>query len=419
MGAQEWTEFDHRARRTWGERPDELAWRACDRSGYVREKAVHELAELGTPQALVLIALRSADWVPQVRDAARLACEWWLRQPVGLVGLAEAAYLLRRRSEGEWLARRVDETLRQNPVVLDAALGAGGVLTRRAAYRAAIETDHLALDQLRVIGKSEKDTVVRTACAIRAVWLARTSGRLDIVAEFATSRNSAIRADVVHLLARAGDISAARDALGDRSALVRATAQTAVRRAGESPAELYRAAQVSAGVLAGLGETGSAADAGRILPALEHWAARCRAEAVRALRRLGVRLPVERLLTLLTDASALVVRQVVRSLADRSFDEGPLWEMLGTGASHARTAAYRLLRERGSRTRVRTDLALLGDAQLGDRALADLRHWMSHEGVSASLSVRGDRDFEVLVADAGAILPARTHRYLRFYLGLD
>nr|HET7859992.1 hypothetical protein [Caldimonas sp.] len=53
--------------------------RACDRSGYVREAAVRELAIAPRPAAIRVLLVRANDWVPQVRDAAVAALAAHLR----------------------------------------------------------------------------------------------------------------------------------------------------------------------------------------------------------------------------------------------------------------------------------------------------------------------------------------------------
>ncbi|TWP49088.1 hypothetical protein FKR81_25805 [Lentzea tibetensis] len=418
MGAQEWIDFDARVRQRWGDHPREPVWLACDRSGYVRERAVAQPAALGTPQALAVLALRCADWVPQVRDTARRACESLVDTPHGIVGLGRIAFALRRRTEGRWLVDRIVTALREaSPDVLDAALKADDVLVKRAAYAAAIDADRLSLNLLRAAVRFEKDHVIRTHCAVKAIWTARATGQLGIVRELASNRIAAVRADVVHLLARAGDLGVARSALDDRSPLVRSTAQVALRRAGEEPAEHYRSAPLTPATIAGLGEIGAAADVPLILPALEHPLAGARAAAVRALRLLGFSVPVERLLGMLTDPSAAVVKQAARSLLDVPFTEQALWKLLDAGVPHARRAAHRLLRERGPRSRVRADLVLLHDPELGAGALANLRNWMVHDSRTAYMSARDGIEFASLVAGARSVLGDQTADELRFLLG--
>lgn len=98
--------------------------------------------------------------------------------------------------------------------------------------------------------------------------------------------------------------------------MLRLTAQWAVRRDRGDSAALYRqrlatpAALGARGLLAGLGDCGTPADAGLVSPYLRDPRPRVRAEAVRALRRLGASADLS---GLLEDPAPVVVRQVVRS----------------------------------------------------------------------------------------------------------
>ncbi|MEU8060052.1 HEAT repeat domain-containing protein [Microbispora bryophytorum] len=100
---------------------------------------------------------------------------------------------------------------------------------------------------------------------------------------------------------------------------MRATAQWAVRRAGRSPAAIYRSAPAAdspvgrvRALVAGLGECGTHQDVDVLLPFLEHPSPRVRAEAVRAVRRLGG--PLTRIAGMLADSAPVVVRAVKRAL---------------------------------------------------------------------------------------------------------
>ncbi|MEV5752467.1 HEAT repeat domain-containing protein [Actinoallomurus sp. NPDC052308] len=100
---------------------------------------------------------------------------------------------------------------------------------------------------------------------------------------------------------------------------MRATAQWAVRREGRDPAVLYRealAANPAAGrirtLVAGLGECGTRQDIDLLLPFLEHPSPRVRAEAVRAVRRVGASLA--RIAPMLADPAPVVVRAAGKAL---------------------------------------------------------------------------------------------------------
>jgi HEAT repeat protein len=239
-----------------------------------------------------------------------------------------------------------------------------------------------------------------------------------------SSRTAAVRAEAVHAL---GEATTAKAALTDRTALVRATAQAVLRRTGHDPAESYRAlviANPAPPVIAGLGETGHAADADLIRPWLAHPLPRGRAEAVGALRRLG-HLPVDLLLPLLTDEFAMVTRQVAIALRPRAstLDEQLLRDLLGhRHPRHVRFAAYRLLRDHHVWTRLAVDLELIDDtlSPLRNHARADLVSWLSWEAATTyTMPTGAEKDrLDRLVRRAEAALDSHRIRELRFHLGL-
>jgi hypothetical protein len=399
--------------------------------GYVREAAVARLGELEEPLAAAPLALRAGDWVPQVRDRARLALEHRLAEPQGatLVAVAPVALALQQRREGCWLAERIHSMLRHGPPsVLGAALGAHDWRTRRAAYAAALAMGRLDLSQLVAAAEHDSDLPTRVRCAQAAVAAAVAAGTVDAVRGLLASGTAAVRAEAVHALARAGDVTPAVAALGDRNRMVRAVAQAAVRRASADPAEWYRQrcsdAPPNPGVIAGLGETGGSQDVGLVMAWLAHPLPRGRAEAVRALRRLGVASP-EVVGELLGDPAASVTRQATIALRPWAarLDPQRLRGLLAAAKPrHVRLAAYRLLRERDLWTRLLVDLDLVADASpaLRNRARDDLGTWLTREAATAysrppaaMAAALDDR-----LRRAEATLGRDRVRLLRFHLGL-
>jgi hypothetical protein len=86
-----------------------LALTACHPDGHVREVAVGRLGELGHQLVPPVLALRAADWVPQVRERARTAIDRRLgqRSALAMLALAPMARALRARRDGRWLADRL------------------------------------------------------------------------------------------------------------------------------------------------------------------------------------------------------------------------------------------------------------------------------------------------------------------------
>ncbi|GAA1287254.1 HEAT repeat domain-containing protein [Saccharothrix xinjiangensis] len=411
--------------------PLETLLAACHPDGFVREAAVAALDERDEAGALPVLALRAADWVPEVRDRARRACGRQLDRAPGeaITSLAPVALALRARQGGRWLAGVVDDVLRDGPPeALAAALAAGDRRTRRLAHTVGLDAGRLDVDRLVRAAKTDADLPIRVMCADAAIRAAKAVGDHDVPRQLLASGTAAVRAEAVRALAAAGEVDPATGALTDRSALVRATAQALVRRAGTDPATRYRA--LLAGrpprppVIAGLGETGTRSDTAALVPCLAHPSSRGRVEAVRALRRLGHTCP-EPLLPLLTDPVSSVTRQVVLSLLRQpgTPDEHHLRPLLHRShPPHVQWAAYRLLRAQGTWTRISVDLELVNDPGhvVHANARADLANWLAQDAATSYSTPSGPRadELSALLARARPVLGPEQARVLRFHLGL-
>jgi hypothetical protein len=440
-----WTNLDLAARRSWWHAP---AWSravmpllaegepgtltlviaSCHHDGYFRQAAVARLAELDGGVAVPALALRAADWVNEVRSRARLALEQHLeRSPATTIGRATpVALALGDRERGRWLTERLREVLRNaDDDVLSATRAASDWRTRREGYAASIDRQVLPVDLLISAAEKDYDLPIRRMCARAAVAAAVSAGRQDALRPLLQSGTAVVRAEVLHAL---GDQPAAQAALADDNPLVRAVAQAILRRGGRDLRSLYvdllSAEPIAAGAVAGIGEVGRPEDSGLLVPLLSVGSPRVRAEAVRALRRLGQATP-DLLFPMLRDDSGRVVRQVVAALRPNvtSLELPALRELLGAGyLQHTRTAAYKLLRERGAYVRLAVDLQLLNDAspELAGRAKADVHDWLTRVGPTAyeppSGSIRDELDQRV--TEQRSVLGASTTRALRFHLRL-
>ena len=142
----------------------ELVLAACNGNGHVREAAVVRLSETDHAATLPVLALRAADWVPQVRDRARLACRRRLDHvpAPAFAGIASVALALRDRRTGDWLAGVLESLLREGPdELLAAALTSVDRRTRRLAYTAALAADRLGLDRLLRSALTDGDLPIR------------------------------------------------------------------------------------------------------------------------------------------------------------------------------------------------------------------------------------------------------------------
>ncbi|PWW59558.1 hypothetical protein [Actinokineospora spheciospongiae] len=427
LGASAWLEFDAEIRSTrfpatWSTAlrsrltdgtatPADVLLAACHRDGHLREAALR----ISTDPRIA--ALRSGDWVPQVRDLARERCAAALPDALpALVGLARA---MRDRAHGGWLAEAVTAALTTAaPEVLAAARAVEDRKARRMVF--ATTAAALPLPELLHLARTDRDREVRLICGAAALRAARAADDPGAVHPLLTARTSALRADAVHTLALAGDLRPAAAALTDRTAVVRATAQAALRRAGEDPAAHYRRVDPpTPESVAGLGETGSRADADAVIPLLAAPLPRMRAAAVDAVHALGAGTP-DLLATLLTDPSPRVSRRAVRALRATPPPEPFLWAALAPGnPTHQRTAAYALLRAASPACRLHTDLLLLADPAdpLHGAAERDIAEWLRSGSATAYLRP-GDAPWADLLAGAAPTLGQERVRVLRFHLGL-
>ncbi|MFD7660085.1 hypothetical protein ACFV4N_39420, partial [Actinosynnema sp. NPDC059797] len=163
--------------------PLELVLAACHPDGFVREAAVVVLGGRDDVTALPVLALRAADWVPQVRDQARRVCRRLLdRAPAEAVtALAPVALALRDRQEGRWPADAVDDVLRAGPpAALVAALASADRRTRRLAHTTGLGAGRLDLDRVVHAARTDPDLPIRVLCADAALRAARAGGDHDV-----------------------------------------------------------------------------------------------------------------------------------------------------------------------------------------------------------------------------------------------
>ncbi|RKN33870.1 HEAT repeat domain-containing protein [Micromonospora musae] len=192
-------------------------------------------------------------------------------------------------------------------------------------------------------------------------------------------------------------------------------ARDAARRLGVDAREHYRttvsAGEPAPGAIAGLAETGSAADAPLLRPLLTHPQARVRGQAVRALRLLDAVVARE-VLALLRDPSPAVVREVTAALGPLpgALPPGLPWQLLGDARMELRRAGYRLLRGHGVDVQLRAGLVLTldPDSRLAQRGKADVTR-LARDGVRTTWRRNPPPELPVTAAQHGelAALAAR------------
>lgn len=332
--------------------PLAVALASCDADGRTREAAVRviaaRLAEPQVPSGLVVfLALRTADWVAQVRDRARGALAVLLHADPERYAPSAAfvAELLARRERGDFARQQVVAVLTtvHGSPVLDALTSSPDPRLRAFAVRTAVAAGRLPLDRLAALATGDPERRCRLPAAQGAVREAVWTERLDVLRRLTASADRDVRALALTGMVRAGRPEAAVPHLADPSPLVRATARDAARRTGVDAVQWYRdavaglAAEVpeqgrpagedppssrasgtaAAGSVAGLAECGRREDASRLEVLLAHPQHRVRAAALRALRTLDA-VPVGAAVPLLHDRYGSVVREAAAALATRT-----------------------------------------------------------------------------------------------------
>ncbi|GAA1010329.1 hypothetical protein Aple_038550 [Acrocarpospora pleiomorpha] len=407
--------------------PLAVALAACGRDGREREKAVGHPLMATDVRLLPVLVIRAVDWVPAVQNEALRVLTGALTPPdaAALRAVVPMAVRLAERQRGRAVAELARQALlRADDDTLDAVRRCEDLRGRRFAFEVSLQAGRMDRRQLAAAALRESDIISRARCAQVLAAQAIDGDRPELVEELLESKSARVRVEALTALVRLGRTDYGLRFLDDNASMVRLTAQWAVRREGEDPADFYRQRLVAAGnaggLLAGLGDCGTAADADLVLPHLEDPRPRVRAEAVRTLRRLGAKAELG---GMLEDPAPVVVRQVVATL--RALGVGVpverLWALLGPGhPRHVRHAAHRLLVDRDPWTRIRADLLLADDPDevLSLRARTDLAMWCSRDAASAYANCPDELRAEVanLLSRVEAAVGADTARVLRWLI---
>ncbi len=427
-------QWQHLTEAAWtGSNPLALLLIACSGDGHMRQRAVLTPLMHSDQHLLPLLVIRSADWVEQVRvDARRALFEaLYAADGDGLIRAASVAVAMRDWDRGDFAVAAASEALRTaSDGALDTARASDDLQLRRFALRLWLESGHANPDAVMQAALAERDVICQTLCAEAAVRAAVRDRQRETLDRLLTARFARIRVEALAGLVQIGDPQAAEDYLADRSAMLRATAQWAMRRADRDAAERYRVMLASGddsrlrGVVAGLGECGTVDDAESLVGFLQHDSPRIRAEAVRAVRRLGGTLG--QIAEMLTDPAPVVVRAVGTALRKQPdlLSAEWLWELLDADQPrHIRHAAYKLLIARDTWTRIEADLALVADPDdlLRTFARSDLNGWLDRDAATTyhmpSPSTR-DR-LRGLIDAAEPEIGTTKSDVLRWHLGLS
>lgn len=401
-----WLRLDELARRPyWGQSPfDRVAdWRplltagsdpvslvaaSMCRDGKVREAAVTILAERRAPVASAALAVRVADWVPQVSSAASAAVTA-RTGPGDAAAIIPVFLALRQRTRGRQAVASYLASLADGPAATLEALAASHLRSCRLwAMEAQAARNLLRADILADRAMRDRDPVV-------ALWCARSltgpSGELPAGTgpRLLASARAGVRAFAAgHLTDDQLTVPGLRELLLDRSAAVRSVARWRWKRRWGDPAPVYRLvlagasqARHIAAALHGLDEDDDNSLPAAAVPFLAHPSPRVRRAAAQAVaHHTDPDTVVEHLVPLLLDNSGKVAAAALRQVRGHALPASALASIDAAGTPCSRRVALSLRQHSGTWNRIHADLAAINgqDPGLAEAARADLLAWLQH-----------------------------------------
>jgi hypothetical protein len=448
LDGQGWLRLDELARRPyWSARPSPLdivadwepvltartslaglvAASMC-RDGHVREAAVKNLARAQTPLAAAALAVRLADWVPEIRNAAWAA----VSARTGTDDVAAIVPVV--------LAVKPRTRAREAAASYLAKIAAGETATVRALAAAGDRACELwALEALKQRSLLTADALVDRAMHERdpviALWCARSladpSGGLPTAAglRLLTSTRARVRAfAAAHLNDGQLTRQTLQESLVDRSGSVRSVAGWRWRRQYGDPGPVYRSAlaaaarpsQIAAALL-GLDEERDDALPLVAVPFLTHHSPRVRRAAVQAIgHHADAQAIIEYLVPLLGDSSGKVAAAALRQLHGYALPVSVVASLKAAGTARSRRIALSIQQHSGTWGRVHADLAAINghDRDLADAARADLLSWLQNGAATSYGQPDAVQAGEIAQFLATSKLSDRQRREIAFAAGI-
>ncbi|MFE6076853.1 HEAT repeat domain-containing protein [Paenibacillus sp. NPDC057886] len=299
-------------------------------SGYIREAAVRKMIENDQPYTFPYLLLRLNDWVPEIRDLAKVSLErkrkheyakLWMEHII----LVERLRICGRDSFGEWI-ESIHNLLRQKECryVIHSARVSPEAYIRRLAFRISVEAD--GTDNGIVIEQAlrDDDPSIRRWAAQRVDGMLSGQKLKEAFLRMQQDSVPSIRRESLASLAAMFPADSKEIIVGrllDPDLSVRDTA----RRHGKqwmkgSYAEWYLDVIWSeerrhlAAAIAGLGETGDKADAEVVFDYAQHSAVAVRKAVIRGLARLNPSSYGPYFVNMLQDPQPGISREACRAL---------------------------------------------------------------------------------------------------------
>lgn len=299
-------------------------------SGYIREAAVRKMIEHDQPYTFPYLLLRLNDWVPEIRDLAKLALERKRKPEYAKLWMEHIILVERLRICGrdlfeEWI-ESIHNLLRQKECryVIHSARLSPDAYIRRLAFRISVEAEETDNGMIIEQALRDDDPSIRRWAAQRVDGMLSGQQLKEALLRMQQDSVPFIRRESLASLAAmfpadASEIIPRR--LLDPNLSVRDTA----RRHGKqwmkmSYAEWYldviwsEEQSLLASAIAGLGETGEKADAEVIFDYAQHSAVAVRKAVIRGLMRLDPSSYGPYFINILQDPQPGISREACRAL---------------------------------------------------------------------------------------------------------
>jgi len=337
-GSSEWPDLKPAAIKQLWQLPDAISIvgiTSFHGSGYIRDAAAKELAGVSDGSELPFLLIRLNDWVGAVRESAAAAVWHRIRPEYAAHFLQNFQLIYRLRScqrgRHENIMMAVT-TLLQEPEavsVLRSGILSGDSWLRRAAFQLALATQ--SENGLALIRETWKvaDPVMRLQFARQALAHLDDDELLLVLPGLVQDRFMPVRCEALEVYARRFPKEAPAvltDALLDPHVSVRATARYWIKAQNPESdfAGFYRKALEDAclvrkrAAILGLGETGTAADAERVLGFNDIPVVKIRKAVIRTLAALDGDRQVPRFIIALTGREPGISNEAARALAGRT-----------------------------------------------------------------------------------------------------
>jgi hypothetical protein len=439
-----WLRLDQLARRPyWGQSPfdgvaDWLALLATggdlagvaasmSRDGRIREAAVRLLAGRRAPAAAAALAVRVADWVPEVSSASWAAVSV-RTAPQDAAAIIPVFLALGQRQRGRRAAARYLQGIADGPAPTLAALAAAEDRACRLwALQAQADRGLLAAEVLAAWAMRDRDPVVALWCARS---LAGPAGLLPTLAglRLLGSARAGVRAFAAgHLPDDQLTQRALQDLLLDKSGAVRSVARWRWRRQWGDPGPVYRSVLVDPGLarqiaaaLQGLDEDQADCLPEAAVPFLAHHSPRVRRVAAQAVgRHASADRILEHLAPLLLDSSGTVVAAALRYVRGNAVPASVL-ASLDASTPRSRRVALSIRQDRGVWDRVHADLTVIGgqDPRLAEAGRTDLLAWLQHGAATSYGRPSASQGADIARLLATPKLSSRQRREIAFVAGI-